>query len=95
MAKEITIRDMIAHAKDRLIDDLREWLKEHDEYFASILPADRAQLQRMITLLSLPDEDPATLAALSFSYWNGAHDSFWETHVMPKGFLGFRYLERD
>ena len=85
------IRDMISHAKDRLMDDLRDLLKEHTEHYSKIPDADRRTLETMCRLLALPDDAEETLAALSISYWNGRRDTLWERADMPGPgeFVGF------
>ena len=80
---------MIAYAKDRVIDDLTELLDHllHYPYKDEVL---KSKLLRLTRLLSMPDNEPETLAALSISYWNGNKDTIWENCQKPeKGFVGF------
>ena len=92
MQKPATLKDMIAWAKDRLVDDIRDFMTNYPRVCFVNNPEteEEVALRRMCALLALPDDAEETLAALSVSYWNGCEDTYWEHAMLPSsGFVGF------
>ena len=80
------LQKMISFAKDRVRDDLFDLCANGEQ------DSNNRDMEHTIhILLSMPDNLPETLAALSISYWNGVDDTFWEWNETPPPgtFIGF------
>ncbi len=80
------LSNKIAKAKDRVMEDMYGLITKYDAYWAWT-DEEKAQLRRMAFLLSLPDDEETTLAALSVNY---ASDSEEVETPKPPG-MGERY----
>lgn len=63
------LSNKIANAKDRLIDDMAEFLRDSQIVsYSSWSDEEKALLRRMASLLIMSDDEETTLAALSVNY---------------------------
>ena len=93
--KTTTLKAMILWAKDRLFDDL-EAVVEDFQKSTNFAHSDdqrrkdiQAKIAKLSALFNLPDDSYAALADLrEAGYWNGANDTYWESHAPPIGYKG-------